>query len=112
MKDGPRIACDAEAAAKPGFVMHGTMSDTSPPPYCRLLVCIGPCCDAQGRGSALLAALSEALAGTEGVACLARACLRVCTRDTIVRIEPSGEIFANPDVEELVRIAIGPEAAR
>lgn len=88
------------------------MSDANPQPYCRLLVCVGPCCDAEGRGHALLAALQEALADAAGVACLARGCLRVCTRDTIVRLEPSGEVFANPKVEELVRIALGPEAAR
>jgi hypothetical protein len=88
------------------------MSDTNPQPYCRLLVCIGPCCDAEGRGHALLAALREALAGAEGVACVARGCLRVCTRDAIVRLEPSGEIFANPTIEELMRIALGPEAER
>lgn len=88
------------------------MSDRNLQPYCRLLVCIGPCCDAEGRGHALLAALQEALAGAEGVACLARGCLRVCTRDAIVRLEPSGEVFANPKVEELVNLALGTEAAR
>ena len=32
------------------------------PPACRLLVCVGPRCDAEGRGRALLAALREELA--------------------------------------------------
>jgi hypothetical protein len=88
------------------------MSNTKPQPYSRLLVCIGPCCDAEGRGRAFFDALSAALADAEGVACFTRGCMRVCTRDTIVRHEPSGEIFANPTIEDLVHFALASEAAR
>lgn len=75
----------------------------------KLLVCIGPRCDAEGRGSALLARLRAALAerfaaevaaGT--LKCETRDCLRLCTRDPIVRLEPSGEAFSNPDIDALL----------
>ena len=32
-----------------------------------------------------------------------RDCLRLCTRDPVVRLEPSGEVFADPDMDDLVR---------
>lgn len=76
----------------------------------RLLVCVGPRCDAEGRGRALLAdaqatlggAFAEALA--EGrLKISTRDCLRHCTRDPVVRIEPSGDAFADPDMDVLVR---------
>lgn len=83
----------------------------SPPPPTRLLVCVGTCCDAQGKGRALLASLQDALEAAfpnelrDGrITCLPRACLRVCTRDPVVRVEPSGDVFSNPSVEELVRL--------
>ncbi|MDJ0447339.1 (2Fe-2S) ferredoxin domain-containing protein [Methylocystis sp. JR02] len=32
-----------------------------------------------------------------------RQCLRLCTRDPVVRLEPSGDAFSDPDVDELIR---------
>jgi len=34
-----------------------------------------------------------------------RDCLRACTRDPIVRLEPSGDLFSDPTVEDLLRAA-------
>jgi len=84
--------------------------DTEPSsPACRLLVCVGPRCDAEGRGRALLAALRQALAadpaGAAGIAIATRDCLRFCTRDPVVRVESSGDVFSNPSVDELLRAA-------
>ncbi|WP_424361864.1 (2Fe-2S) ferredoxin domain-containing protein [Methylocystis parvus] len=31
-----------------------------------------------------------------------RECLRLCTRDPVVRIEPSGDAFSDPDIDELM----------
>ena len=76
---------------------------------CRLLVCVGPRCDAEGRGRALLAALREELAANPDAAArikvTTRDCLRACTRDPIVRLEPSGDLFSDPTVEDLLRAA-------
>jgi len=39
-----------------------------------------------------------------------RDCLRLCTRDPVVRLEPSGDAFAGPDMDDLVReigVALG-----
>jgi NADH:ubiquinone oxidoreductase subunit E len=76
---------------------------------CRLLVCVGPRCDAEGRGRVLLTELRNAIsnafpeASRAGrISCVTRDCLRSCTRDPIVRLEPSGEVFSNPAVEELL----------
>lgn len=76
----------------------------------RLLVCVGPNCDARGQGRALLAEVQAALAATfpdalaDGRLKLStRDCLRLCTRDPVVRIEPSGEAFSDPDIDELMR---------
>lgn len=76
----------------------------------RLLVCVGPNCDAKGRGRRLLAQAQTALAAAfpealaEGrLKISTRECLRLCTRDPVVRLEPSGEVFADPDMDELVR---------
>ncbi len=78
-------------------------------PASRLLVCVGPRCDAEGRGRALLAALREELAANPDAAArvevTTRDCLRGCTRDPIVRLEPSGDLFSDPTVEELLRAA-------
>lgn len=72
---------------------------------CRLLVCVGPRCDAEGRGTALLARLRDLLKDVAGVSCQSRDCLRLCTGEPAVRLEPSGDVFANPDPEELMRLA-------
>jgi hypothetical protein len=73
----------------------------------RLLVCVGPRCDAEGRGTALLARLRGLLEGAASVSCQSRDCLRLCTGEPVVRLEPSGEVLANPDPEELMRLTIG-----
>lgn len=77
----------------------------------RLLVCVGPRCDETGGGRALHAALAQALAekfpdalSSGRVALQSRDCLRVCTRAQILRLEPSGEVFSDPAVEDLLRL--------
>jgi (2Fe-2S) ferredoxin len=85
--------------------------EAEPSPHaCRLLICVGPRCDAEGRGGALLAALREELAANPDAAArielTTRDCLRACTRDPIVRLEPSGDLFSDPTVEDLLR-AVG-----
>ena len=79
-------------------------------PPLRLLVCVGPNCDAKGRGRRLLAdaqtALAEAFPGALADGRLkisTRDCLRLCTRDPVVRLEPSGDVFADPDMDDLIR---------
>lgn len=87
------------------------MLDSNPLAFpVRLLVCVGPRCDAEGRGQALFSALRNALAALPGpeaerIELSARDCLRFCTREPIVRLEPTGEVFSNPSVEELLRCA-------
>jgi NADH:ubiquinone oxidoreductase subunit E len=75
----------------------------------RLLVCVGPRCDAEGRGRALLAEVEAAVAARFAAPVAearlkldTRACLRLCTRDPVVRIEPSGDAFSAPDVDALM----------
>ncbi len=71
---------------------------------------MGPRCDAQGRGRALLGdveaalrtAFPEALAAGR-LALATRDCLRLCTRDPVVRLEPSGDAYSDPDLETLLR---------
>ena len=80
---------------------------SEPPQDCRLLVCVGPRCDAEGKGTALLTRLRGLLKNAAGVSCQSRDCLRLCTGEPTVRLEPSGDVFANPDPEELMRLATG-----
>jgi hypothetical protein len=75
------------------------------------LVCVGPRCDAEGKGRALLAALLDALKAEfrsdlecGRIICATRDCLRLCTRDPLVRLEPSGDAFSNPEVGDLLRL--------
>jgi len=75
----------------------------------RLLVCVGPRCDADGRGRALLSRSQAALrerfpdAFADGRLVLStRDCLRLCTRDPVVRLEPSGEARADPALDDLL----------
>lgn len=77
----------------------------------RLLVCVGPRCDAEGKGRALLASIEKSFARefSEELACAelsiaTRDCLRLCTRDPVVRFEPSGEALSNPSPSELLRL--------
>ena len=83
------------------------MTTTAP---VRLLVCVGPNCDAEGRGRRLLADAQTALAAAFPDALAdgrlkisTRDCLRLCTRDPVVRLEPSGDVFADPDIDDLTR---------
>ena len=83
------------------------MTTTAP---VRLLVCVGPNCDAEGRGRRLLAEAQTALAAAfpdaraDGrLKISTRDCLRLCTRDPVVRLEPSGDVFADPDLDDLTR---------
>jgi hypothetical protein len=76
------------------------------PQDCRLLVCVGPRCDAEGRGTALFARLRGLLENAVGVSCQSRDCLRLCSGgEPVVRLEPSGDVLADP--EELMRLALG-----
>ena len=88
---------------------HAGQETESSRPASRLLVCVGPRCDAEGRGRALLAALREGLAANPDAAArvevTTRDCLRACTRDPIVRLEPSGDLLSDPTVEDLLRAA-------
>jgi NADH:ubiquinone oxidoreductase subunit E len=77
----------------------------------RLLVCVGPRCDAEGRGRALHEAALDALSATFSAACAdgrlrieTRDCLRLCTRDPVVRIEPSGEAFSGASLAEIISL--------
>lgn len=87
------------------------MTSTAASPVIRLLVCVGPRCDAEGGGRALLSSLREALdaafpdeVAAGRAACVTRDCLRHCTREPVVRIEPSGEAFSNPAVDDLLHL--------
>lgn len=87
--------------------MRDYLTDDGP---VRLLLCVGPRCDAQGRGRALLAAAETALAEAfpdalaDGRLKIAtRDCLRLCTRDPVARLEPSGDAFSDPQPQELLR---------
>lgn len=79
-------------------------------PPARLIVCVGPNCDAHGRGRALLAEIQAALSvafpdefADGRLKITTRQCLRLCTRDPVVRLEPSGDAFSDPDMDELIR---------
>ncbi len=90
-----------------------------PPGETRVLVCVGPRCDAEGRGRALLTQIRTALeqrhAGALADGSLkltTRDCLRLCTRDPVVRLEPSGDAFSHSEPQETLRdllAALAPE---
>jgi (2Fe-2S) ferredoxin len=76
-----------------------------------MLICVGPNCDAEGKGRALRAKLQIALEAAfpeelkaGRIVCATRDCLRLCTRDPVVRFEPSGDAYSNPTVDDLLRI--------
>jgi hypothetical protein len=82
----------------------------SPPPV-RLLVCVGPRCDAEGKGRALLASVEQLFSqaypkelASGRLAIATRDCLRLCTRDPVVRFEPSGDVLSDPSLDELLRL--------
>jgi NADH:ubiquinone oxidoreductase subunit E len=77
----------------------------------RLIVCVGPRCDAEGKGRALLASVETSFAqafsqelASGRLAIVTRDCLRLCTRDPVVRFEPSGDALSNPSLEDLSRL--------
>jgi hypothetical protein len=81
-------------------------------PPVRLLVCVGPRCDAEGKGRALLASVEECFTAalsnelsSRRLSIATRDCLRLCTRDPVVRFEPSGDALSNPSPDELLRLA-------
>ncbi|QGM98455.1 (2Fe-2S) ferredoxin domain-containing protein [Methylocystis parvus] len=89
---------------------HQPSTTVSEKPTIRLLVCVGPNCDAEGRGRALLAEVQAATRAALPNAVAAgrlkistRECLRLCTRDPVLRIEPSGDAFSDPDIDDLMR---------
>jgi NADH:ubiquinone oxidoreductase subunit E len=76
----------------------------------RVIVCVGPNCDAKGRGRALLAEVQAATRAAfpdelaDGrLKISTRECLRLCTRDPVLRIEPSGDAFSGPDIDALMQ---------
>ncbi|WP_159728194.1 (2Fe-2S) ferredoxin domain-containing protein [Methylosinus sp. Ce-a6] len=77
------------------------------PPLIRFVVCVGDVCDREGSGSVLHERLSEALDVDFGkgiaageIACVRRSCLRHCSQGVpMLRIEPSGEVYADPDID-------------
>jgi NADH:ubiquinone oxidoreductase subunit E len=77
----------------------------------RLLVCVGPRCDAEGKGRALLASIEKSFArafsqelASAKLSIATRDCLRLCTRDPVVRFEPSGDALSDPSCDELLRL--------
>ncbi|MFO1123901.1 MAG: (2Fe-2S) ferredoxin domain-containing protein [Methylocystis sp.] len=77
----------------------------------RLLVCVGPRCDAEGKGRALLASVETRFAqafpndlASGRLSIATRDCLRLCTRDPVIRFEPSGDALSNPSLDELLRL--------
>lgn len=80
----------------------------------KVLFCIGPRCDAEGRASVLLkearAALAQAFPDEIESGHLkwdTRDCLRLCTRDPVIRLEPSGDAMSNPSVDALLQAVSG-----
>ena len=80
-------------------------------PPVRLLVCVGPRCDAEGKGRTLLASVETSFAqafsqelASGRLAIATRDCLRLCTRDPVVRFEPSGDALSNPSLDDLLRL--------
>jgi len=78
----------------------------------RLLVCVGPRCDADGKGRALLASAEKSFAeafpeemASGKISLATRDCLRLCTRDPVVRFEPSGDALSNPSLNDLLDVA-------
>lgn len=87
---------------------HGEEAATPNP--VRVIVCVGPRCDAEGRGRALLRDVDGALRARfpealdrKRLKLATRECLRLCTRDPVVRLEPSGDAFSPPDLDMLMR---------
>ncbi len=80
-------------------------------PPVRLLVCVGPRCDAEGKGRRLLTSVETSFAkafsqelASGRLAIATRDCLRLCTRDPVVRFEPSGDALSSPSLADLLRL--------
>ncbi|WP_348643613.1 (2Fe-2S) ferredoxin domain-containing protein [Methylocystis sp. L43] len=80
-------------------------------PPVRLLVCVGPRCDAEGKGRRLLASVETSFAqafsqelASGRLIITTRDCLRLCTRDPVVRFEPSGDALSRPSLGDLLRL--------
>lgn len=92
--------------ADPDTHTEETLSPHNP---VRVIVCVGPRCDTEGRGRALLCEVEAALRlrfpealDQQRLKLATRECLRLCTRDPVVRLEPSGDAFSGPDLDVLM----------
>ncbi|NBT96480.1 MAG: (2Fe-2S) ferredoxin domain-containing protein [Methylocystaceae bacterium] len=73
------------------------------------MICVGERCDARGRARQKLCEIESALA-TRFNAALAngdikistRDCLRLCTTAPVIRLEPSGDVYAGIEINELL----------
>jgi (2Fe-2S) ferredoxin len=77
----------------------------------RLLICVGPCCDREGRASAQLAALQRLLIAhqmdreSRGVAsCVRRHCLGNCGSEPLAQTQPDNVWRRELTPERLLRI--------
>ena len=79
------------------------------------MICVGERCDARGRARQKLCEIESALA-TRFNAALAngdikistRDCLRLCTTVPVIRLEPSGDVYAGIETNELLIEKIRP----
>jgi len=83
----------------------------TPSQSARLLMCVGPRCDADGAGRALHAAVKTALEtafaaelATGRLRLETRDCLRLCTREPVLRLEPCGDAYSGASVSEILRL--------
>lgn len=91
--------------------MTSTAAPSSPPAV-RILVCVGPRCDAEGKGRAFYSAAKQAMrenfrdeTAAGRLSCQTRDCLRLCTSDPVIRIEPSGDVILDPAIDDLLAAA-------
>lgn len=77
----------------------------------RLMICIGPCCNANGAASLLLeqlrAKLSDAMTYGDMIgeaSCVRRSCLGKCTGEPLAYVYPDGVWRHKPSVEDLLLI--------
>ena len=73
------------------------------------MICVGERCDAQGLArkklceieTALARRFDRALANGE-IKISTRDCLRLCTTAPVIRLEPSGDVYAGMETDELL----------
>jgi NADH:ubiquinone oxidoreductase subunit E len=77
----------------------------------RLLVCVGPCCDREGRASATLAALRRLLAETGlreasigAASCVRRHCLGNCGAAPLAQVLPDDVWHCNLSAQDLLHV--------